>query len=70
MIQIHNGDNLEVLSKLGLDLSRCIFVTDPRFNIGYRYNEYEDKMNEEEKKVIRTLIQAFILKKHLDKVKY
>ena len=29
-----------------------------------------DKMGEEEKKVIKTLIQAFVLKNHLDKVKF
>lgn len=27
---------------------RVVFVTDPPFNIGYHYNEYKDKMNEED----------------------
>lgn len=63
MIQIHNGDNLEVLSKLGLDLSRCIFVTDPPFNVGYHYNEYKDKMNEEE--YYEWLVEIFGTQKHV-----
>ena len=46
-IQIHNGDNLDVLQSLQLELDRCIFVTDPPFNVGYHYNEYEDKMEDE-----------------------
>lgn len=45
-IKIYNGDNLEVLKSLNLDLSKCIFVSDPPFNIGYHYNQYDDKMND------------------------
>lgn len=47
-IKIYNGNNIETLNKLDLDLSKCIFVSDPPFNIGYHYNEYNDKMNEDE----------------------
>ena len=47
-IQIYNGNNIDVLQSLGLDLSKCIFVTDPPFNIGYHYDQYNDKMNEDD----------------------
>lgn len=45
-IQIYNGNNIEVLQYLNLDLSKCIFVSDPPFNIGYHYDLYNDKINE------------------------
>jgi DNA modification methylase len=47
-IQIYNGNNIEVLQSLNLDLSKCIFVSDPPFNIGYHYDQYNDKMNEDD----------------------
>ena len=47
-IKIYNGDNLEVLESLNLDLSKCIFVSDPPFNIGYHYNKYNDRMKEDD----------------------
>ena len=47
-IQIYNGDNIEVLQSLNLNLSKCIFVSDPPFNIGYHYDQYKDKMNEDD----------------------
>jgi len=47
-IQIYNGDNLEVLKSLEIDLNKCVFVTDPPFNIGYHYDQYHDKMKEED----------------------
>lgn len=37
-IQIYNGNNIEVLQSINLDLSKCIFVSDPPFNIGYHYD--------------------------------
>ena len=62
-VKIYNGDNNEVLSSLELDLSRCIFVTDPPFNVGYHYNEYEDKMDEEE--YYEWLVEIFGTQKHV-----
>lgn len=62
-VKIYNGDNLEVLSSLELDLSRCIFVTDPPFNVGYHYNEYEDKMDEKE--YYKWLVGIFGTQKHV-----
>lgn len=47
-IKIYHGDNLEVLGKLNLDYSKCIFVSDPPFNIGYHYETYSDNMKESE----------------------
>ena len=47
-IDIYCGDNIEILKKLNLDLSKCIFVSDPPFNIGYHYNTYKDKMDEDD----------------------
>ena len=47
-IQIYNGDNIDILQMLNMDLSKCIFVSDPPFNIGYHYNQYNDKMNEDD----------------------
>lgn len=62
-IQIHNGDNLDVLQSLQLELDRCIFVTDPPFNVGYHYNEYQDKM--EEKDYYKWLVEIFGTHKHV-----
>jgi DNA modification methylase len=62
-VKIYNGDNLEVLSSLELDLSRCIFVTDPPFNVGYHYNEYEDKMDEKE--YYKWLVEIFGTQRHV-----
>lgn len=44
MIRIYNRDCLEVLPKIA-DLKICI-VTDPPFNIGYKYNSYNDRLPE------------------------
>ena len=45
-IEIYNGNNIDVLKDLKLDMSKCIFVSDPPFNVGYHYNQYNDKMKE------------------------
>jgi len=45
-ITIYHGNNLTVLSSLDINLDKVIFVSDPPFNIGYHYNQYNDKMNE------------------------
>lgn len=45
-IEIYNGNNIDVLKYLQIDFDKCIFVSDPPFNIGYHYNQYNDKMNE------------------------
>lgn len=45
-IQLFNGDNIEILKQLNIDLDKCIFVSDPPFNVGYHYNEYNDNKKE------------------------
>lgn len=47
-ITIHNGDNLSILSKLDIDYSKVIFVSDPPFNVKYHYDTYTDNMNEDD----------------------
>ena len=52
MIKIYNNDCIEYLqSQNCIDDFRgknVIIVTDPPFNIGYHYNEYKDKLDDEE----------------------
>ncbi len=43
-IKIINGDCLDILPTIKEDF---IIVTDPPFNIGYHYNEYKDKLSQE-----------------------
>ena len=45
MIELLHGDCLEVMRK-GLDYD--VIVTDPPFNVGYKYKSYKDKMIEDE----------------------
>ena len=45
MIEIYKDDCLNIINKIYKDF---IIVTDPPFNIGYKYNSYKDKMNEEQ----------------------
>lgn len=47
-IQLIHGNSVEILSKLDVDMSRVIFVSDPPFNIGYHYNQYKDRMKEKD----------------------
>jgi DNA modification methylase len=47
-ISLYNGDNLEILKQINLDYNKCIFVSDPPFNIGYHYDTYKDNMKEED----------------------
>lgn len=47
-ISLYNGDNLEIIKQLNLDYNKCIFVSDPPFNIGYHYDTYKDNMKEED----------------------
>ena len=45
-ITLYNDDCNNVLSNL--DLTKCIMVSDPPFNIGYHYSSYSDNMKEDE----------------------
>lgn len=46
MIELYNANCLDILDKF--KGKKVCIVTDPPFNIGYHYNEYEDKMDEDE----------------------
>lgn len=48
MIQLHHGNNIEILDALNLDWEKTIFVTDPPFNIGYHYHTYKDRMKSDD----------------------
>lgn len=43
MIELRLGDCLETLENIP---DKAIFVSDPPFNIGYKYNTYKDRMKE------------------------
>jgi DNA modification methylase len=45
-IELYNGNCLDILKTIDIDFNKCIFVSDPPFNIGYHYNQYKDKMKE------------------------
>lgn len=49
MSNLHNGDCLEVMDKLISDNVKVdVIITDPPFNINYKYNSYKDKIIEKE----------------------
>ena len=43
--KVIHGDCLKVLKDLNIDWNKVIFVSDPPFNIGYKYNEHNDNMD-------------------------
>lgn len=45
-IKIYQGNCLEVLPTINLD--KVIFVSDPPYNVGYHYDSYHDKLDEDE----------------------
>lgn len=62
-IRIYHGDNTHVLPQLNLDLSLCVFVSDPPFNVGYHYNEFKDRVPESE--YHKRLGEMFGMNKHV-----
>lgn len=46
MIKLINDDCLDVIYKIvrNYDINKIIIVTDPPFNIKYKYNEYKDNL--------------------------
>ena len=46
-MKVYNGDSYELCNKIQFG-TECILVTDPPFNIGYHYNTYKDKIDEDE----------------------
>ena len=47
-ISLYNGNCLDILEDKIKECSNPIIVTDPPFNIGFKYDKYKDKMTEEE----------------------
>ena len=43
-----NGNSFEVLKDMDFRNDKIVVVTDPPFNVGYHYDEYKDKMKEDE----------------------
>ena len=49
MIKIYNDDCKNILNKIIEDSNqKVILVSDPPFNIGYKYNSYKDKLKEDD----------------------
>ena len=48
MIELIQGNCLEVINEIKLKHKNLVIVTDPPFNINYKYNSYKDKMKEED----------------------
>lgn len=50
MLEIYNGDCREILKTIKEKYkdNNLIIVTDPPFNIGYKYNSYKDNLKEQE----------------------
>lgn len=46
MIDLRLGNCIEIIKEL--DFNKIIIVSDPPFNIGYKYNSYKDKLKKEE----------------------
>ena len=63
MIQLYNGNCLEVLKNLDVDFDKVIFVSDPPFNIGYSYNSYKDNMKDDD--YFKMLCDIFGTHKHV-----
>lgn len=47
MIKIYNENCLDVIYSGDLDNKKICIVTDPPFNVGYKYNTYKDNLSEE-----------------------
>ena len=47
-IQLILGNALEELPKINVKEKKFVIVTDPPFNIGYHYNNYEDNMDSQD----------------------
>ena len=52
MVKMHceliNANCLDVFHEIASKHDNLIIVSDPPFNIGYHYNQYKDKMNEDD----------------------
>ena len=50
LFKLYNGDSKQIFPNIIADLGRgnIVIVSDPPFNIGYKYNTYKDTMNEDD----------------------
>ena len=48
MIKIIQGNCLDILPTLDVDLDKVVLVSDPPYNVGYKYKSYKDNMGETE----------------------
>lgn len=48
MFNLFNENCLETIKNKRFDFKKTVIVTDPPFNVGYHYDEYEDNMKENE----------------------
>lgn len=50
LLKLYNGDSKQIFPNIIADLGRgnIVIVSDPPFNIGYKYNTYKDTMNEDD----------------------
>lgn len=59
-IELHYGDYHNFLLDIKGKYQNIVVVTDPPFNIGYHYNEYDDKMDDTEYyKMLASLLDDF-----------
>lgn len=63
MIKIIHGDCRQVLKDLGTQVDDAIFVSDPPFNVGYKYHSYKDKLSQNE--YDQLLIDVFGKRSHV-----
>ena len=51
-MSLYNGDCLEIMDTLIKDGVKVdVIITDPPFNIGYKYNSYQDRIKESSKQL-------------------
>lgn len=46
--KVYNNNCLDVLSDVLCDYANVVFVSDPPFNVGYKYDKHKDKMPEDD----------------------
>ena len=63
MIKIIHGDCRQVLTDLNIPVDDAIFVSDPPFNVGYKYHSYKDKLSQTE--YDKLLIEVFAKRPHV-----
>ena len=47
-IQLYNGDCFKIIPTIITEIKNPVIVTDPPFNIGFKYSSYKDNLPEDE----------------------